>query len=154
MTKRELLVIARLRSLPSMTTERARLRKVELADLSLERFWLEELHVISGESVETNGAPVKIARPQVLQDAEEARRYQVRLRARFSQAGQQVDATIVGQFLLPADASAGQGQQMIKYNCPSILFGVFRGIVAQLTALTPLGRMDVPSVNLAALSES
>ena len=134
-----------------MTNDRPRLRNAQLAPLRLERFWLEELHVkpIDADSESS----VKLAPPLVLQDADDVRRYKVRLRARMTGNGIAVDAEVIGQFLLPDETSAEVSSQLIRFNCPSILFGVLRGIVSQVTAMTAAGRLDLPSVNLAVLAE-
>ena len=65
-----------------------------------------------------------------------------------------VDLTICGVFELQADDDGQAGTlQMLVYNGSAMLFGTARGIIESVTALTGLGRLRVPSANIAKLLE-
>ena len=63
-----------------------------------------------------------------------------------------VDLTICGVFGLQADDDGRAGTlQMLVYNGSAMLLGTARGIIESVTGLTGLGRLRVPSANLAKL---
>ncbi len=137
---------------------KARLRQVELAPLSLERYWLEDFSYQGDSLAKPDSVEVKISRPEVLRNESDPLHHLIRLRVRaIYPTGQAIDATIAGTFEFDADEAAELGvdrvHRMFRYSGPTILYGILRGIVAGLTAHSREGSCDLPAVNLAELME-
>ena len=132
--------------------EKPRLRKVELAPLRLVQSWVEELHIGPPRNPALDeGLEVKLSRPQILQNPEDIAEYLVRLRIRVQEPDRVTEMVVAGRFRLEGDESASASKRMVDYNAPAILFGIARGMVGTVTALTSLGRLELPSVNIAQL---
>ena len=123
--------------------------------LDLRRFWIEQL-----EYREADGAPdeleeptLQISRPVVHEADTEVDTYLVTLRILASQGDvRAVDLTICGAFRIQADDDGRAGTlQMLVYNGSAMLFGAARGIIESVTGVTGLGRLRVPSANIAKL---
>ena len=99
------------------------------------------------------GFSVQLSRPVVHEADTEADTYLVTLRILASQGDiRAVDLTICGVFGLQADDDGRAGTlQMLVYNGSAMLLGTARGIIESVTGLTGLGRLRVPSANLAKL---
>ena len=110
------------------------------------------MHVVSEKS-DAEHRGVKVSKPQVLQNPEDRADFFVRLRVRATQENCQVDVTVAGRFRLQGEEPSAAVLRMVEYNAPSILFGIVRGFVASVTALTEHGKIELPSVNLAELVE-
>lgn len=67
--------------------------------------------------------------------------------AEFLRYGYGLDLRLLGFFSFEAELDAQQANRLITLNAPSILYGVARGIVAQVLALTSAGRVVLPSIN-------
>ena len=78
-------------------------------------------------------------------------KYFVTLRLKVAQGeARSLDLTVAGAFLLPQDAEGQHSSlRMLVYNGSAILFSAARGIIESVTGVSGLGRMHVPSVNLA-----
>ncbi len=132
-----------------------RLRQVGQAALDLQRFWIERLEYEEEDEVpdEPPATTVRVSRPEIL-DAGDGK-YLVTLRLKIEQGEtRSLDLTVAGAFLLPPDA---EGQppslRMLVYNGSAILFSAARGIIESVTGVSGLGRMHVPSVNIAEVLE-
>ena len=125
--------------------------------LDLHRFWIEQLEYREAEEApdELEEPTLQLSRPVVHEADAEAARYLVTLRILASQGDTRaVDLTICGVFELQADDDGQAGTlQMLVYNGSAMLFGTARGIIESVTALTGLGRLRVPSANIAKLLE-
>lgn len=132
---------------------RQRVRDVDLAALHLEGSWIDELHVYPTPEGSESPQGVKVSKPQVLQNPDDEADYVVRLRVKITTEASTVDVTASGRFRLVASEPSPADLRMIEYNGPSILYGVIRGVVSTVTALSLHGRIDLPSVNLASLIE-
>lgn len=55
--------------------------------------------------------------------------------------------TINGIFGFEKDVSKEAMEKMVGLNCVSILYGLARGIIAQISAHTPKGKIILPTVN-------
>lgn len=131
-----------------------RLRQVAISPLVLHRYWLEEFRFVSGApepSAAENSASgllVRVSKP-VVEDTEISDRHRVRIRVRVDQGDAHVDATISGLFSAGAEASAPAVRAaLMKYNAPSILYGLLRGITVSVTGASDSGRIDLPAVNV------
>lgn len=127
-----------------------RVRQVSQAALDLQRFWIERLEYEEEDEVpdEPPATTVSVSRPEIL-DAGDGK-YFVTLRLKVAQGeARSVDLTVAGAFLLPQDAEGQHSLRMLVYNGSAILFSAARGIIESVTGVSGLGRMHVPSVNLA-----
>jgi preprotein translocase subunit SecB len=70
-----------------------------------------------------------------------------RQKADLDRFGYALDLDVLGFFSFPEGTSEHHVAHLIRLNAPSILYGVARGIAAQALALTPAGRVFLPSVN-------
>jgi len=68
--------------------------------------------------------------------------------ATFIKSAYRLSLRIVGFFEFIKDVDEDTIQRMIVLNGSSILFGTARGIVAQITAHSPTGKVVLPSVNI------
>lgn len=120
-----------------------RLRRAQTAALLLERYWVREFvyrELSTGEpSVPLD---IRLAGPDVVADSDTSA--EVSLRISASDGTRVVDLTLVGLFIIPNDSP-----RFLVLNAPSILFGIARGLVSNVTALTNAGRLDLPSINIA-----
>ena len=129
-----------------------------LADLKLDDIVVESLHLRTEfqaphPEVGVDDAPIPEVSVDILQAADELRfmiPMTIRLnrqksdRARF---GYSLDLRVLGFFSFLAGTDAHHVAHLIRLNAPAILYGVARGIAAQALALTPAGRVFLPSVN-------
>jgi preprotein translocase subunit SecB len=125
--------------------------------LDLCRFWIEQLEYREADEApdELEEPTLQLSRPVVHEADTEADTYLVTLRILASQGDiRAVDLTICGVFGLQADDDGRDGTlQMLVYNGSAMLFGAARGIIESVTGLTGLGRLRVPSANIARLLE-
>ena len=63
-----------------------------------------------------------------------------------------LDVKVLGTFWY-GNVEEAHLDQMISFNAPSILYGVVRGIVAQMLAMTGVGKVTLPAVNFAEANE-
>ena len=130
-----------------------RVRQAEQAALDLRRFWIERLEYEEDEeTADQLPAPtVSVSRPEIL-EANEGE-YFVTLRLRVTQGEvRSIDLSIAGDFRLQAeDGDRGHSLRMLEFNGSAILFGAARGVIESVTGVSGLGRMHVPSVNIAEL---
>lgn len=127
------------------------------APLHMRSYWLEEFHLISAREVlvTETGVNVRMSKPTVAVQPDDANHYLVRLRVKVATANQTIDATLAGLFELVGDTQPEHGpSSWVQYNAPSILYGLLRGLTAALTGASDTGRVDLPSINMAALIES
>ena len=125
--------------------------------LDLSRFWIEQLEYRETDEAadELEEPTLQISRP-VVHEADAVDTYLVTLRILASQGDvRAVDLTICGVFRLQADDDGRDGTlQMLVYNGSAMLFGTARGIIESVTGLTGLGRLRVPSANIAYLLDT
>ncbi len=123
--------------------------------LDLSRFWIEQLEYREADEPpdELEEPTLQLSRPVVHKADAEVDTYLVTLRILASQGDVRVvDLTICGMFRLQADDDGRDGTlQMLVYNGSAMLFGTARGIIESVTGLTGLGRLRVPSANIAYL---
>ena len=127
-------------------------RHVLPADLNLHEFWVERIEYTEEPDLHDELTPpqVSLSRPSVLQSASGS--YRVTLRVEVSQDVRSVDLTIVGVFDYdPEDGDGAFSPRMLTYNGTAILFSAARGVIESVTGVSGLGRMHVPSVNIAEL---
>ena len=129
------------------------LRQPALAAIDLRSFWIERI-----EYQEADEAPeqppestVRLSRPVLHQNETDTDTYLMTLRIRVSQEDvRSIDLTMCGVFQVQADdANETTSQQMLIYNGSAMLYGAARGIIESVTGLTGLGRLRVPTVNIA-----
>ena len=125
--------------------------------LDLCRFWIEQLEYREADEApdELEEPTLQLSHPVVHEADAEVGTYLVTLRILASQGDVRVvDLTICGVFRLQADDDGRDGTlQMLVYNGSAMLFGAARGIIESVTGLTGLGRLRVPSANIARLLE-
>ena len=68
-------------------------------------------------------------------------------RGALLKTGLELDLTIVGRFSIKGGKVDADAVQLLKFNGPAILYGVARGIISSLTAISGSGRTDLPSAN-------
>ena len=131
-----------------------RVRDATPSMLVLEGFWVESLAYAESEPSEDDSkVELKISRPELMQRVDLPGVYRARMRCVVTQgAERRLDLVMVSEFRLSAEALE-RPTAFLEVNAPSILLGVMRGVVATVTSLTRGGRMDLPSVNLAATFE-
>ncbi len=63
-----------------------------------------------------------------------------------------IDLTICGVFHVQADDDGDEAiPKMLIFNGSAMLYGAARGIIESVTGLTGLGRLRVPTVNIASV---
>ena len=131
-----------------------RLRDASPSMLVLEGFWVESLSYAESEDPDEEIEPsLKISRPELMQRVDDPAVYRARIRCVISHGQERkLDLVMSSEFRLSGDALDSPAA-FLEVNAPSILLGVMRGVVATVTSLTRGGRMDLPSVNLAATFE-
>ena len=95
---------------------------------------------------------MQLSRPVLHQNATDTDTFLITLRIRTSQEDvRSIDLTICGVFHVQADDGGNEAamQQMLIYNGSAMLYGAARGIIESVTGLTGLGRLRVPTVNIA-----
>ena len=75
------------------------------------------------------------------------------LRIRATQGDlRSIDLTIRGVFHVQEDDDENEAiTEMLIYNGSAMLYGAARGIIESVTGLTGLGRLRVPTVNIATM---
>ena len=143
-------------SLPDLArplTRKIPLRQPGPAALDLRSFWIERI-----EYEEADEAPeqppestVRLSRPVLHQNETDTDTYLMTLRIRVSQEDlRSIDLTMCGVFQVQVDdANETTSHQMLIYNGSAMLYGAARGIIESVTGLTGLGRLRVPTVNVA-----
>ena len=131
-----------------------RLRDASPSMLVLEGFWVESLSYAESEDPDEEIEPsLKISRPELMQRVDDPAVYRARIRCVISHGQERkLDLVMSSEFRLSGDALDSPAA-FLEINAPSMLLGAMRGIVAAVTSLTRGGRLDLPSVNLAATFE-
>lgn len=133
---------------------------VTAAHLRLDTFFVEDLYIATNRGIK-NAAEARTDSVQV--GVEEAPRtvgedesvaFATRIRvdvngddASFKHARYQITASFYGMFTLLPGLPEQQADFLIRYNAPSILWGIARGLLAEHTGNFPWGRLILPAVN-------
>ncbi|PIU26014.1 MAG: hypothetical protein COW32_02860 [Candidatus Aquicultor secundus] len=67
----------------------------------------------------------------------------------YEEAGFRLSAELAGIFEFAPETTKEEIDKMIGLNGLSMLFSTARGVIAQLTAQSPIGKFVLPSVNIA-----
>lgn len=129
--------------------------------LRLDEFVIESLHVrtrVDESPVRGSAhAPTLDVHADVLRAGEELR-FLIPLTVRVNHKpadyrlhGFALDLKLLGFFSFDQELDEDQVNHLITLNAPSILYGIARGIVAQVMALTNTGKHILPSVNFVEL---
>lgn len=131
------------------------LRQPSRAALDLLRFWIDRLEYREADEVpdELDEPTLRLSRPLVHGSDADDHTYLVTLRIRASQGEvRMIDLTIRGHFRLQKDDDGNEGTlPMLVYNGSSMLLGSARGIIESVTSMTGIGRLHVPSANIATM---
>ena len=134
-----------------------------LSPLRTDRIWLEKLNV---QLAADTGDESQIADDYALrvdvgvEKKSNAQSFRVSLALRLKPAEgkvcryKQIEIKMVGIFDFPRDVPEAFVTQAVPVNCPAILHGFARGVVAQITGLNQGGPFLLPTVNFVEALES
>ena len=130
--------------------------------LQLDRYQIDVLEVTANESCAGPGVPVVAdigILPKMFSHKDDPSRHQVILELTFRSApGQEVlpyEVHVKGRafFHVEGDVDADEASNLVRFNGSAILLGLYRGLVAQVTAQGPNGTFLIPPLNLVAAFE-
>ena len=131
------------------------LRQPAQAAIDLRSFWIERIeYQEADEAPEQPPEPtVQLSRPVLHQNATDTDTFLMTLRIRATQGDlRSIDLTIRGVFHVQEDDDENEAiTEMLIYNGSAMLYGAARGIIESVTGLTGLGRLRVPTVNIATM---
>ncbi len=131
-----------------------RLRQATPATLDLRRYWIEQLAYREVEE-SPDALPetsIRVSLPE-MREGPDGGEYLMTIRIRASQGeAREIDVTIAGLYRLETgDERHAAPPRILRYNGTAILFSAARGVIESVTSISGLGRMHVPSVDIAAL---
>ena len=96
---------------------------------------------------------MRLSRPVLHQNATDTDTFLMTFRIRAAQGDvRSIDLTICGVFHVQADDDGDEAiPKMLIFNGSAMLYGAARGIIESVTGLTGLGRLRVPTVNIASV---
>ena len=131
------------------------LRQPAQAAIDLRSFWIERIeYQEADEAPEQPPEPtVRLSRPVLHQNATDTDTFLMTFRIRAAQGDvRSIDLTICGVFHVQADDDGDEAiPKMLIFNGSAMLYGAARGIIESVTGLTGLGRLRVPTVNIASV---